>query len=221
MMMSETINELAAALAKAQIEMKNAPLNASNPHFKNRYADLASVRDACVPVLAKHGIATSQMIVGDRLVTAIMHSSGQWIASEYPLPPTDKAQAFGSSLTYAKRYSLAAIVGIAADEDDDANTADHAPPKPKATPAPRPAKTANGNGGSSDVKALAQQLASEIATLKDDEAMTQWWKDTAERRAQLPNSWQERLAQLFDERLEQLPKPEPDLPHEARVLQAG
>jgi hypothetical protein len=129
---SEQINELAKALAAAQLEIKNATLNKVNPHFKSRYADLAEIRNV-IPVLAKHGIATVQGTdVGtstngtDVIVcmTRLIHHTGQWIESIYPLPfATDKPQQLGSAYTYARRYSLAAICGIAAEEDDDANAA--------------------------------------------------------------------------------------------------
>lgn len=124
---SETLNEFAGALAKAQGEMENATLNKINPHFKSKYADLAAIRDAIVPSLAKNGIAVLQAIDSDEggpfLSTRLVHSSGQWVESIYPLPANAKPQEFGSALTYGKRYSLASLCGISADEDDDANSA--------------------------------------------------------------------------------------------------
>jgi hypothetical protein len=140
---SEQINDLAAALAKAQGEMKNAVFDKVNPHFKNKYATLAAIRDAITPTLTKNGISVIQpTVMGEGVLvvtTRLMHSSGQWIESEYPIiNDTNKPQAMGSALTYARRYSLAAICGIASDEDDDANAAqDHGNGK-------APAK--NGNG---------------------------------------------------------------------------
>jgi hypothetical protein len=130
---STEINELAKALAAAQGEIKNAHLNKVNPHFKSRYADLAAIRDAVIPALSKHGIAVMQTtqqdifnenVPGFVVLTTLVHSSGQWIESEYPIPlVVDKPQIMGSAYTYARRYSLAAICGIAAEEDDDANAA--------------------------------------------------------------------------------------------------
>ena len=140
---SEQINELAKALAIAQGEMKNAVFDKVNPHFKNKYATLAAIRDAITPTLTKNGISVIQpTVMGEGVLvvtTRLMHSSGQWIESEYPIiNDTNKPQAMGSALTYARRYSLAAICGIASDEDDDANAAqDHGNGK-------APAK--NGNG---------------------------------------------------------------------------
>lgn len=133
---SESINEIAAALAKAQAGMKNAVLNKVNPHFKNKFADLASVRDAVMPALTANGIAVAQTLdaTGEGahfLLTRLMHTSGQWIESLCPISGAGDMQKMGSAVTYARRYSLSAICGIAADEDDDANAA-QAPSKPVA-----------------------------------------------------------------------------------------
>jgi hypothetical protein len=93
MMQSEQINELATALAKAQGATANAFMNKVNPHFKSKYADLSSVLDAIRVPLSSNGLAIVQtMFTDDRgafLKTMLMHSSGQFIASEYPLPVTD------------------------------------------------------------------------------------------------------------------------------------
>lgn len=127
---SEQINEIAAALAKAQGVMKNAPLNKVNPHFKSKFADLASVRDAVLPALTANGIAVVQTLELDDTIagqcfvdTRLLHVSGQWIESSCPIPNGGDMQKMGSAITYARRYSLSAICGIAADEDDDANAA--------------------------------------------------------------------------------------------------
>lgn len=130
-MRSESFREIAAALAAAQCEMQNAAANSNNPDFRTRYADLASVRNACVPVLAKNGIAVTQLIERDddnllNLSTTLLHKSGEWIASVFPLPEKlldENPQAFGSALSYARRYSLGSICGIATDHDDDGNIA--------------------------------------------------------------------------------------------------
>jgi len=120
---SEQISELAAALAAAQGAMKNAVMNRTNPHFKSRYADLAAIWDAARQPLSANGLAVVQTIGDGVLHTRLLHTSGQWIASEHPLPMAGRPQEIGSALTYARRYSLSALIGIAADEDDDANAA--------------------------------------------------------------------------------------------------
>lgn len=131
MMQSEQINELAAALAKAQGVMGNAVMNRINPHFKSKYADMGSVLDAIRPPLSANGLAIVQpmQITESGLVlrTILMHSSGQYIAAEYPLPAASSQQAMGSALTYARRYSIATLVCNASDEDDDADAAGDRP----------------------------------------------------------------------------------------------
>lgn len=125
---SEQINELAAALAKAQAELENVSKDRENPHFRSRYATLAGVLDEVRPKLAKQGISVVQMPVnGDGtsigVVTRLLHSSGQWIEGAFYVAPTKAdAQGAGSALTYARRYSLMAVAGVGP-EDDDAEAA--------------------------------------------------------------------------------------------------
>lgn len=127
MMQSEQINEIAGALAKAQGAMQNAVMNRTNPHFKSKYADLSSVLDSIRTPLSASGLSVVQTMQsterGMVLRTMLMHSSGQYIATEYPLPATQRPHEMGSALTYARRYSIAALVCNSADEDDDGNSA--------------------------------------------------------------------------------------------------
>jgi hypothetical protein len=121
---SAEINELAAALSVAQGSMKFATKDSTNPHYKSDYADLASVWEAIRKPLSDNGLAVSQLPMGDHLHTLLMHKSGQWVSSETPIKcqiPTNP-QAYGSGLTYARRYALAAITGIT-QGDDDGNAA--------------------------------------------------------------------------------------------------
>jgi hypothetical protein len=121
--------QISAALAKAQAEMSNPGFDSTNPHFKNKFASLAAVRNAVVPVLAKHGIAMSQDLGStDGTVictTILMHGSGQRLVFGPLTLPVSKndAQGFGSAATYARRYSLMAVAGVVGDDDDDANAA--------------------------------------------------------------------------------------------------
>lgn len=124
-------SEIASALSKAQAEMGNASLNKTNPHFKSKFANLASIRDATIPILAKHGLAVTQTMAMEDgqfvLHTTLRHGDGGTIQSTYPLPlDVSKPQAMGSALTYARRYSLASLCGISAEEDDDGNAAEGA-----------------------------------------------------------------------------------------------
>lgn len=121
---SETIAKLASALAKAQGQMRAAAKDSINPHFKSRYADLAGVWDACREPLAANGLAIMQAPgeIGDKnitLTTMLAHESGEWIQSEFTIPVSKPdAQGVGSAITYARRYALAAMVGIVQDDDD-------------------------------------------------------------------------------------------------------
>lgn len=124
---SETINEIAAALSKAQSEVKNPSFNRVNPHFKSKYADLGEVLSVVRPALSKYGIALMQMTDfgenGIVLHTRLTHSSGQWIESTYPVSNLGTHQAMGAALTYAKRQALSAIVGVAGEDDTDGEDA--------------------------------------------------------------------------------------------------
>jgi hypothetical protein len=127
MQSSEQINELATALAKAQGEITGALKDSANPFFKSKYADLASCWDACRAALSKNGLAVVQAPGTEAtvtyLTTTLLHSSGQWMRSSLIVTPKDDTpQAMGSALTYARRYALTAMVGIA-QVDDDGNAA--------------------------------------------------------------------------------------------------
>jgi hypothetical protein len=132
MRQSELINELCSALSKAQGEIEHAEKSSVNPHFKSRYADLASVIDALKKPLSKNGLSYVQVSAVREnghwvLTTRLMHSSGQWIEGDVPVIASKAdAQGFGSGLTYARRYGLAAICGVAQD-DDDGNQASASP----------------------------------------------------------------------------------------------
>ena len=124
---SATLGKLAEALAKAQGEIVGASKNSENPFLKSRYADLASVWEACRLPLSKNGLAVTQLVgnaAGAVVVESVlMHSSGEWLMSRLSLKPVkDDPQGMGSAITYARRYALAAIVGVSP-EDDDANAA--------------------------------------------------------------------------------------------------
>lgn len=129
MKMSDSIKELATALAKAQGEIKGAVKDSANPFFKSKYADLASVVEAIRAAFSKNGLAYVQTVEPSdknevRVSTIITHASGEWIDCGILALPVSKAdaQGYGSALTYARRYSLSAAVGVAP-EDDDGNAA--------------------------------------------------------------------------------------------------
>lgn len=124
---SSSIAALAAALAKAQGEIAGASKDKTNPHFKSAYADLASVWDACRGPLSKHGLAVLQPASAHgpivTVTTLLTHSSGEWVEADLSMTVAQYTpQGIGSCITYARRYALSSMVGIAP-EDDDGNAA--------------------------------------------------------------------------------------------------
>jgi len=116
---SDNIADIAQNLMKAQAEMHHAKLDAKNPHFKSDYATLESVIGATKSILNKHGIAVTQSVLENTLVTQLTSASGQWIRSFTPIiNEKNTAQSFGSGMSYARRYGLAAICCIGQDDDD-------------------------------------------------------------------------------------------------------
>lgn len=144
--MSATIGKLAEALSKAQSEMEGATKDSNNPFYHSTYADLTSVWDACRKPLTKHGLAVVQTMGGGgdvTVITTLCHTSGEWIKGSLTMRPVKSdPQGIGSCITYARRYSLAAIVGICP-EDDDGNSAsglgkDRRPAKTTEKPSSKP-----------------------------------------------------------------------------------
>lgn len=127
---SVELKELFTALSKAQAEMQTAGLTQKNPYFKSKYADLAEIVRASRPSLTKNGLSVIQQILpnddGQNIMhTILCHSSGQWVESRMRIvPPKTDIQTLGSYITYLRRYSYAALVGmVACDEDDDGEIA--------------------------------------------------------------------------------------------------
>ncbi len=133
MLKSESINELAAALAVAQGQIENAAKDSDNPFFKSKYADLASIRDAIRKPFADNGLCVMQPVSVDgpkvTVTTILAHSSGQWVSSDLAMTAQrqvqggawekiDTPQAVGSAIAYARRYALAAIAAVATEDDD-------------------------------------------------------------------------------------------------------
>lgn len=128
------------ALAAAQAQMGKAIKDANNPAFRSKYADLASVMDACLPALNANGVAVYQPTIDDEtgrfVETILAHESGETIKCRVPLiVQKNDMQGYGSAVTYARRYGLMCMAGIAP-EDDDGNAAAKAAPQE----APRQAK---------------------------------------------------------------------------------
>lgn len=138
--MSPDISKLAEALSKAQGEMENAAKDSENPYFRSKYSDLASVWNSLRKPLSSNGLAVIQIPETNdgrvTVTTLLTHSSGQWIKGTLSMRPVkDDPQGIGSCVTYARRYALSAITGLASEQDDDGNSASglqKSPSMPKA-----------------------------------------------------------------------------------------
>lgn len=146
MKQSETIGELAKALVKFQSEVENPKLNSSvnvktttGGSYAFKYATIGEIKEKIAKPLAENGLSYSQLVgKGGAVTTILMHTSGEWISSQAKLGSLEvekeikgeivkvekKAQEVGSLITYTKRYSLSAILGLVTEEDDDGNTYD-------------------------------------------------------------------------------------------------
>lgn len=125
---SESIKLLATALTNAQKEFCVAVFDSSNPHFKNKFASLRSLREATKEQLSIHGLSISHTLgrdaLGLHLETILAHTSGEWMSSETPLfLGKNDMQALGSAITYAKRYAKSAILDLVDGLEDDGNIA--------------------------------------------------------------------------------------------------
>lgn len=129
--MSSEINEISAALSAFQGSIEQPKLEKevkvtmkSGGKYSFKYADLSACVKSAAPALKANGLSVSQIISDGKLITLLSHKSGQWIKSELFLPQqSSDYQSYGSAITYLKRYSYCAILGIVADTDDDANMA--------------------------------------------------------------------------------------------------
>jgi len=164
---SESIIELSKALNKFQAECSGAKKSASNPFFKSKYADLEEVINCAKGPLMTNGLSVSQFPTAEDgkcgVETILMHSSGEWISSVLLLACTKQdPQAYGSAITYARRYAYQSVLGIPS-EDDDANAATKSKPKSAAV---KPVDTK---------KVAALQLA--VAECEDKAELRKLWAD--------------------------------------------
>lgn len=129
---SEQIDQLATALSKAQSQIQKANKDSVNPYHKSKYADLASVWDACRSALTENGLSVAQITESARpgeiiMITKLLHSSGQWIDSRLSYCINTEAkgnllQSMGAAITYLRRYGLSSIIGVCPADDDDGNS---------------------------------------------------------------------------------------------------
>lgn len=142
MQRSEHIGKLFAALAKAQLAMDDASKDSSNPHFRSKYADLSSVREAIRRPFAENGLAYTQFTRFNietkavEIETMLVHGeSGEFVSDTLTIPcPQATAHAIGSAITYGRRFSLMAVSGVAPAEDDDGNSASERPQQQRLAP---------------------------------------------------------------------------------------
>ena len=162
MQKSDTISALAAALAKAQAAIRPAKKDSTNPHYKSKYADLASIMEACRDALAANDLSVVQMPVDiipghASLETVLLHKSGEWMSSVASCRLSkDDAQGYGSAITYLRRYCLAAMLAIAQDDDDGESAA----AAKQLTPHQAPRK------GSNDLGVLRDALIQRLRALR-------------------------------------------------------
>jgi hypothetical protein len=242
---SESVAALASALAKAQAELVNpeksltatirsGPAGEAERSF--RYAPLSSGLDIVRKTLGQHEIATVQTTAIDKetgvvnLSTMLAHASGEWIASDWPVcavAETANPQRMGAALTYARRYALFTLVGIAGEDDLDAPDLCAAPPTTAARtgtgsgellPPPR----SDGNGrtraaaraastpflSSDESAALRDRLLGEIAGLQSVESATNWAQGALAAKNRLSAEDAKLLEEAFETRLSELLPPE-------------
>jgi hypothetical protein len=200
---SESIAAIATALAKAQIELSNPEKammgrvynNRSDTPQSFRYASLSGGLDIVRKTLGGQQIAVAQTINIDRtdgmvnLTTVLLHTSGEWISSDWPVCRTSEISAprrMGAALTYARRYALFTLVGIAGEDDldappdatDDAKAVDRGGPTGPGPAPVRPCQSQTGNGttpqtqaklSAEESAAIRAQLIREIETLPEDD----------------------------------------------------
>jgi ERF superfamily len=233
---SESVAALASALAKAQAELVNpeksltGTIRSGRPGEGERtfrYAPLSSGLDIVRKTLGQHEIATMQATAVDQagglvnLTTMLAHASGEWIASDWPVCPIAEManpQRMGAALTYARRYALFALVGIAGEDDLDAPDLCAAPPTTAAMTELRFPPRSDGNGrtraaaraagtsvfSSDESAALWDRLLGEIAGLRSVESATNWAQGALAVKNQLTASDAKLLEEAFEKRLSEL-----------------
>lgn len=169
---SENIDKISDALAKAQGLVGNAHKDSENPYFESSYADLASCWDACREALSKNDLSVIQTHrkcpKGElMMVTQLNHKSGQYFRGTITMfLAKNDPQSYGSATTYARRYGLCAMVGVAP-ADDDGNGASGKEPKPATRP--RSTSSGKGKGKGKDAKPAESKKAPETSSSDEDD----------------------------------------------------
>jgi hypothetical protein len=205
MRMSDTITELAAALAKAQGAMDDATKSETNPHFRSKYADLAAVREVIREPLAVNDLSIIQAPRSREgeveVETMILHKSGEFIAETLSVPLTKRdAQGIGSAISYARRYGLMSLLGLAA-ADDDGNEASRRAPVAPVDPAP--AKTIT----KASSEKLLGVMRDTLALCDSPDSVEAWGKSNKAAKAQLLQEHQDIISAAYRERLADVSEP--------------
>jgi hypothetical protein len=200
---SQSTAGLDAALAKAQGEIEAASKDKVNPAFRSKYADLTAVWAAIRPALAKHGISVTQWPVHSddgrlHMITRLAHG-GEWLRGHFSIPVTKQdAHGYGSATTYAKRFSLAAAVGVVADDDDDGNAAS------KASETRQTAPPANGTASKAASRVAYDRLVTEMRTMQSAELLRDWLKLRRVEIEKMPTDWQITISHEYEDHKEGL-----------------
>lgn len=176
--MSPSITRFAPAFVQVQMALRPVVKNASNPHFGNNFADLASILEEALPILNANGFALLQFPTGDGgklgLLSMLVHESGEFISAGMPLvPEKNNPQGEGSAITYGRRYAACAILGIrTADDDGEAASGRDDRPVPARNPQPQaPAQAgpkAEGWASAEQEAAAHKEVASRLGALPED-----------------------------------------------------
>ncbi|MCE7073673.1 ERF family protein [Dyadobacter sp. CY327] len=209
----ETTKGLMEALLKAQLALSNPIKSATNPHFKSKYATLPDIRDMVTPILAEFGLFITQPVqvtdLGAALQTLIVHPESEgYLQSMMPLMLEKQTpQGMGSAITYARRYALCSILNIAADEDDDGNSASAGKPsKPEKAidlsgrMADNPDIQDDLKANGYDAKAVYDTVIFELNACQDSDMLAEWVKVNKEtRRMQgLPSGLKQDVTNRFN-----------------------
>jgi len=206
---SDTIGEVGGALALAQGEMSSAKRDGKNSHYGNRYTTLDSLLEAAKPALSKHGLSVIQAsgaegVEGEVLgsvTTRLVHKSGEWVESTLRVPLADRLsyQEVGKALTYLRRYSLAGLVGIAGEVDDDGETDLHArerspdPPAPRKRSAPSAASPKPSREADAPAEQVIEGTIDDVRKTPTPNGGTKW--------GVLVKSWEPGWSSTFDENI--------------------
>ena len=218
------MKQIAEALVKAQKGFSPALKQSNNPHFRSKYADLATCVEAVIDALNNNGIALMQMTHecqdGVTVETVFIHASGELLSAGKLHVPAVKhdAQGYGSALTYARRYSLMAACGIAP-EDDDGNAAVKTPPRggvisapqqpaPDPKPEPKPQEVVK---GTAEVVDFAMQIFTTfLPEAKSEKELNTFWKENIATVNQIKSADETKYVELlgaFKKRKDEINKP--------------